>query len=98
MSTATTTDLLDIHTARAAVKGFTVETRAPSYVILTRRAPVNHVLHGVLTIATFGLWAVVWVTLAGRKPLRLTVEKLPDDHVRVSRLWPSGNATVAYEE
>lgn len=31
-------------------------------------APINHVLHGVLSLVTFGLWLVIWLLVVVSQP------------------------------
>lgn len=47
-------------------QGFQVQSRAGYQATLVRpgSAPVNHVLHVILTIFLCGLWAPVWLVLA----------------------------------
>lgn len=41
--------------------------------ILATRPGTNHLLHGVATLATVGLWVPVWIVAAGRdNPYRCT--------------------------
>lgn len=47
----------------------------PSGVVLAYRRPVSHFFHGVMTLLTGGLWAVVWLAFAlGRREDRVRLE------------------------
>lgn len=35
-----------------------------------RKGRINHVLHGLLSLVTVGLWSVVWITLSIQRGLR----------------------------
>ena len=37
---------------------------APVYVFVQQPRQVNHMLHGILTLITGGLWAPVWILVA----------------------------------
>lgn len=45
-----------------------------------KQKPVNHVLHLLLSLATFGIWAIVWVIMiithknVGEKRVRLSID------------------------
>lgn len=66
--------------------GFRVEHHTPTDVVLVGGRRVNHILHLLLTLVTFGLWAIVWIFLAaagGEKRVALHV----DQHGQVSKTW-----------
>jgi hypothetical protein len=49
---------------RRATDGWQVDTFAdPFTVTLRRRAPVNHVMHAILSLLTLGLWLIVWLVV-----------------------------------
>lgn len=45
--------------------GWRVESQTDFQAVMVTGQPVNHVLHLLLTILTCGLWALVWLILAG---------------------------------
>jgi hypothetical protein len=45
-------------------QGAEVRMSAPHQVMLSRRRPVSHGLHAVLTLLTGGVWAPVWLIMA----------------------------------
>ncbi len=42
-----------------------LEHRSDFQAIIVRGKPVNHILHLLLTIFTIGIWAFVWLAMAG---------------------------------
>jgi hypothetical protein len=44
--------------------GWRVESQMDFQAVLVSGKPINHVLHLLLTLVTFGLWAIVWILLA----------------------------------
>ena len=51
--------------AREVGGGWHVESQTDYQAVLVRPATrINHVLHLLLTLITFGLWAIVWIFLA----------------------------------
>lgn len=66
--------------------GWRVQAQTPLQASLVKGKPTSHLLHLVLTLLTFGLWAIVWICLAlfaGQKSKVLTVDDT--GLVRVSR-------------
>jgi hypothetical protein len=60
---------------QVATNAATVIHEGPSGVALAYRRPVAHLLHGILTAFTGGLWAVVWIAIAfGRHEDRIRLE------------------------
>lgn len=61
-------------------QGWRIESRAPTQVALLRGKRTNHVLHLLLSILTFGLWAIfVWLPIGlagGVKRRVLTLDEL----------------------
>jgi len=56
--------LLTAAVQRDIAAGARVEHAGDATVVLTYGRRPNHVLHLLLTVLTFGLWAVVWAVLA----------------------------------
>jgi hypothetical protein len=57
-----------------------VESQTDYTAIVRFEKPVNHVLHLILTLVTFGLWGIVWLVLSivaasTRKTVSLTVDE-----------------------
>ena len=60
---------------QVAASAATVILRGPSGAVLAYRRPVPHAFHGVMTLVTGGLWAVVWLALAlGKREDRVRLE------------------------
>jgi hypothetical protein len=77
--------ILDRAVADAIRVGYRIESRSDFQAALVRGRRVNHVLHLILTLVTFGLWAIVWIIVAiagGEKREVVTV----DDFGRTSRI------------
>ena len=55
--------MLARHIASRLAQGRRVESQADYQAVLVRGRRPNHVLHLVLTIVTFGFWAIVWLAL-----------------------------------
>jgi hypothetical protein len=47
---------------------WTIRFRTDSMVVLAYKAKVNHILHAVLSLFTFGLWLIPWLFIAGYSP------------------------------
>lgn len=56
--------ILDEAIRRNVARGATVELRQQFAVVLLFKRRVNHVVHAILSILTFGLWLFVWLLLA----------------------------------
>ncbi len=72
-------DALDREIAQMVVKGFRVESQTDYQVVLVSGNRVNHILHLLLTVFTFGVWVIVWillVILGGEKRRVVSI----DDH------------------
>lgn len=57
--------------------GWRVEAQTDSYAVMVYGKPANHILHLLLTLFTFGLWAIVWIIVAlssGEKRRTLQVD------------------------
>lgn len=52
--------------------GSRIETRNEFDAVLARGSEVNHVLHSIVTLATVGLWAPVWLYVALSRGVRRT--------------------------
>lgn len=48
--------------------------------LLRMPAPINHVLHALLTLLTFGLWLVIWVVLSAAQPKPVLFGIAVDEH------------------
>ena len=44
--------------------GMRVESKTDFQAVMMKGKPVNHILHLLLTLFTFGLWIIVWIMLA----------------------------------
>jgi hypothetical protein len=49
---------------RLAIEGWRVESETDQTAVMVRGRCPEHILHFVLTMLTFGFWAIVWVFLA----------------------------------
>ena len=62
---------------RATALGARIESQSDTMAVLVEGKSVNHILHLILTIVTFGFWAIVWIILAitgGEKRQTITVD------------------------
>ena len=57
-------EILAQHVANLVAQGRRVESQGDFQAVMVRGSKCNHVLHLILTIITFGLWAIVWLVLA----------------------------------
>lgn len=58
------THRLEQELQRLAMAGWQVDRYTdPFTVTVRRRAPVNHVMHGILSVLTLGLWLFVWLVI-----------------------------------
>jgi hypothetical protein len=58
--------ILDHSIQVLAAQGWRVQSRTPTQAQLVKGQRVNHILHLLLTIITFGIWAIVWLIVAVR--------------------------------
>jgi len=59
-------------------QGYRVESQSDFQAVLVKGKNTNHVLHLILTLVTFGLWAIVWIAVAvfgGEKREILSVDE-----------------------
>ena len=83
MSIATTTESLDDAVAQYVKWGWRVESRTETQAVIVKGRRPNHILHLILTILTFGIWAIVWLMVAAfggekRKTLSQDLQSLVD--------------------
>ncbi|MBK5231369.1 MAG: DUF2510 domain-containing protein [Thermoleophilia bacterium] len=45
-------------------QGYRIESRTDYQAVIVSGRPVNHILHLILTLVTFGLWGIVWLAIA----------------------------------
>ena len=64
MATQQRIEVLDARVARQLQTGQRLESRSDFQAVLVEGHRVNHVLHLLLSLCTFGLWIIVWVSLA----------------------------------
>lgn len=50
--------------ANSVREGWNVQSQTEFQAVLVKGHKPNHVLHLILTLVTFGLWAIVWIALA----------------------------------
>ena len=70
--------LLAQNVSSAVARGARVESQSDYQAIMVEGKPVNHILHLILTVLTFGFWAIVWIILAltgGEKRRTITVDE-----------------------
>ena len=61
----------------ALARGARLEVLLDFYVLLVEGKPINHILHLLLSVVTFGLWLIVWLVMAaagGEKRFALNVD------------------------
>lgn len=46
------------------VGGARIESQTDFQAVMLKGKPINHVLHLILTLVTFGFWGIVWLVLA----------------------------------
>ena len=71
-------ELLARTVATQVASGARVESQSDHQAVVVKGKPVNHVLHLILSIVTFGVWAIVWIALAifgGEKRSMVTVDE-----------------------
>jgi hypothetical protein len=49
---------------RLIIKGWRVESQTEETAVMIKGESPEHMLHFVLTVLTFGFWAIVWIFLA----------------------------------
>jgi hypothetical protein len=70
--------ILDSALARAGGRGWRIETRSDFQAMIAQGHRVNHILHLILSIITFGLWLIVWILMGvfgGEKRAMVTVDE-----------------------
>ena len=68
-------------------QGYRVQSQSDYQAVLSKGTPVNHVLHGVLSLLTLGTWLIVWIPVAlfsGEKREMASVDEF--GHVNVSKV------------
>lgn len=72
------------HAVMAKVaEGYRLESQAANQAVLIRPAKVNHAVHAILSLFTFGLWLIIWLIVAlGSRDARimLTIDELGNIH------------------
>lgn len=64
------------------LQGAVVQSRTPYRAVVSYRRPVSHGVHGVLTVLTGGVWALVWLVMViARKDELYALEVDPQGHV-----------------
>jgi hypothetical protein len=72
--------------AAYCLRGYQVADRSQDYATLVVHQPVNHVLHLLLTLVTFGLWAPIWLLVAiTRKDHRITLTRTSPANLWLTR-------------
>jgi hypothetical protein len=70
---------------QAIARGGRVQSQSDTMAVIVHGHPVNHLLHFILGIFTFGLWWIVWIILAvsgGEKREMITVDEMGAVNVR----------------
>jgi hypothetical protein len=63
--------------------GYKVETQTDFQVVLSHGGKVNHIMHLLLSIVTFGFWLIVWLLIAmfsRKKFITLSVDQFGNTH------------------
>jgi hypothetical protein len=55
---------LDRTLQRHGAQGWRIESRSDFQATIATDEKINHILHLILTLLTFGLWGIVWIILA----------------------------------
>jgi hypothetical protein len=61
-----------------AAQGYRIETQSDFQAIAVRGKPVNHVVHGIASLVTLGLWLIPWLIIAvagGEKREMISVDE-----------------------
>lgn len=70
-------ELLARSVANHVATGWRVESQTDTQAVMVKGNRTNNTLHLILTIVTFGLWAIVWICLAifgGEKRMVIEVD------------------------
>ena len=62
----------------AVGKGGRIDSQTDSMFVVVYGKPVNHILHLILTIVTFGTWGIVWLILiiaGGEKRQMISIDE-----------------------
>jgi hypothetical protein len=62
-SPAVAKEPLPEHVQRLVIDGWRVESQTDQTTVMVRGRCPEHILHFVLTMLTFGFWAIVWIVL-----------------------------------
>ena len=54
---------LALQVSQKVASGMRVESQSDFQAVLVKGKPVNHLLHGILTFFSMGMWGVVWLIL-----------------------------------
>lgn len=71
-------DILGRNVSELVSQGYRPESTTETQAVLARGKRVNHLLHLILSLITFGAWVFVWVPLAifgGEKRVVLSVDE-----------------------
>ena len=47
----------------AVGRGMRIDSQSDTMAVVVSGKPINHILHLILTLVTFGFWGIVWVIL-----------------------------------
>lgn len=70
-------------------EGWRVESRTEGTAVLIKGKPVNHILHVILSVITFGAWILVWINVwawAGER--RTTIRQWDDGKITEKKQLP----------
>ena len=54
---------LALQVSQRVASGMRVESQSDFQAVLVKGKPVNHILHGILTFFSMGMWGIVWLIL-----------------------------------
>jgi hypothetical protein len=78
-------ELLARAVANQVRQGWRVESQTDYQSVLVTGSRPNHVLHLILTLVTFGLWAIVWIALAllgGEKRMVIDIDEYGNTNIQ----------------
>ena len=78
-------ELLARAVANQVRQGGRVESQTDYQAVLVTGQKVNHVLHLILTLVTFGLWGIVWIILAfigGEKRVVIDIDEYGNTNIQ----------------
>ena len=81
-------ELLDWEVGLRVLEGYRVESQTDFQAMLVKGRRINHLLHFLITVFTFGLWLIVWLLLIAFGGERRELVRVDEQGILQSRgLW-----------